>query len=185
MELLNAVNTVLPYLGEHVVTQVEGARHPTVDLIVSAIERQRVSLLSNGWWFNEMFLTLNVNTDGQIEVPENTLEIYGIDCNVVPQGEKFFDLDNGTFYFTKPIKIKALMDWEFEDLPNPAALYITYMAGVEVYTADLGAENAIQVMQNYATRNYGLLMQSHLRNKKLNSVQQARRRSSYSWLRRR
>lgn len=185
MELLTAVNTVLPYLGEHIVTQVEGSRHPTVDLIVSAIDRQRLSLLASGWWFNEMFLTIPVNTDGEIDVPGHTLEVFGIDCNVVPRGQRFFNLMNGSFQFTKPITVKILTDWEFEQLPDTAALYVTYMAGVEVYTADLGVENAIQVMQSYANQNIALLRQSDLRNRRYNSVRKARSRSSYSWLRQR
>lgn len=72
MKLLDAVNTVLPYLGEHPVTDLDTA-HPTVDLILAAIERQRSSLLAEGWWFNERTLTLPVNTAGRLMHPQRLL----------------------------------------------------------------------------------------------------------------
>ena len=59
MKLLDAVNTVLPYLGEHPVTDIDTA-HPTVDLIVAAINRHREAFLSEGWWFNEGTVTVEL-----------------------------------------------------------------------------------------------------------------------------
>lgn len=183
MELLQAVNTVLPYLNAHVITRIETTKHPTVDLILAAIERQRITLLTNGWWFNEMDLTIPVNTDGQIDVPKDTVTVIGLDCKVAIDGEKFYDLENATRYFTKPIKVRIYRDLPFNRLPPVGALAITYLAGIEVYTADLGAEDSLQIMQSFATTNMQLLRQENLRNRRYNANYNARQRSSYSWLR--
>lgn len=183
MELLQAVNTVLPYMGEHVITRIEGAKHPTVDLILAAITRYKETLLETGWWFNELHQVIPVNTDGMIEVPKDTLAAYGISHNVAVTGEKFFDLDNGTRYFTKPLEVKIIRDFEFNELPVTAALHIVYSAAIEVYTADLGAEDAIQVLSQLASTNKVLLDRQELRQRKYNSRTAARKYSSYGRLR--
>lgn len=175
MELLKAVNAVLPHLGEHVITRIEGTKHPTVDLITSAIERQRLTVLSEGLWFNEMKIQLLVNTDGQIDVPVDTIAVYGIDCDVEIDGEKFYNLDTGSRYFTRPIWVKLIRDIEFERLPINVALAITYAAGAEVYIQDYGAENSVQELQRMAERNWVLVHQENLRKRRYNTQKRARR----------
>jgi hypothetical protein len=176
MELLQAVNTVLPHLGEHVTTRIEGAQHPTVDLIMAAIERQRLTVLSTGLWFNELVVTLPVNTDGQIDVPYGTIAVYGIDCAVEIEGENFFDLLNGTAYFTAPIKVKLIRDIAFDKLPINVALAITYAAGAEVYLQDYGRENSVEELQRMADRSWVLVHQEDLRKRKYNTQRRARGR---------
>lgn len=174
MELLEAVNTVLPHLGEHVVTRVEGARHPTVDLIVAAIDRHRLRVLSEGKWFNELTVTLPVNTDGQIDVPTDTLAAYGGDCSVAILGDNFKDLRTGSMYFKNPITVKLVVDVDFDELPLNVAQYITYTAGAEVYTQDYGYEKSIPVLQQLASDNKILIHQEELRQRKYNSQKRTR-----------
>lgn len=185
MDMLEAVNTVLPYMGEHVVTRIEGAKHPSVDLIQAAIKRQQVTLLTTGWWFNELHLKLFPNPQGFIDVPENTLEAYGKNISVTLDGERFFNLDEGSRYFTKPLEVKIVRNVPFEKLPETAALYVTYKAAIEVYTADLGAEDVLQVLNNYANDNLVSFKELNLRQRKYNSKRTARQFSSYNRLRHR
>lgn len=176
MELLQAVNTVLPHLGEHVVTRIEGTRHPTVDLITAAIERQRLTVLSAGLWFNEIIVDLPVNTDGQIDVPYGTVAVYGVDCAVEIDGERFFDLLTGSKYFTNSIKVKLIRDIEFEKLPINVALAITYAAGAEVYLQDYGRENSVEELQRMADRSWVLVHQEDLRKRRYNTQRRTRGR---------
>lgn len=169
MELLKAVNTVLPYLGEHPVTRIEGAKHPTVDLILASIDRQRLSLLAVGWWFNRLDLTIPVNSDGRIDVPKDSIAVYGIDCNVELDGEKFFNLDTGSRYFDKPIRVEIIRDIEFPKLPVYAAQTVLYNAASEVYLADFGRENTVPELQSQAEYNMTNLKQEHLRKSKFNA----------------
>lgn len=183
MDMLEAVNTVLPYMGEHVVTRIEGAKHPSVDLIQAAIKRQKQTLLTTGWWFNELNLKIAPNIEGFIDVPENTLEAYGENINVSLDGERFFNLDDGSRYFTKTLTVKIMLDTPFERLPVVAALYVTYKAAIEVYTADLGGDDVLQILNNYAVENMTTLRETNLRQRKLNSKRTARQFSSYNRLR--
>lgn len=178
MELLKAVNTVLPHLGEHVITRIEGAKHPTVDLILAAIDRHRMTILSEGLWFNELTLTIPVNSDGRIDVPKDTIAVYGVDCDVEIDGERFFDLNTGSRYFDRPITVRIVRDVEFHKLPINVALCVTYSAGAEVYLQDYGRENTVPELQQLADRNTILISQENLRKRKYNSQRRTRKRIS-------
>ncbi|URQ05184.1 tail tubular protein A [Acinetobacter phage APK127v] len=180
MTLLEAVNAILPYLGQHVITRVEDSRNPTVSRIVAAIDRQRKSVLAEGHWFNEVpNKVLLLNTDKTIDAPLNTLAIYGNTKRVAKRGPKLYDIDNDTRYFTGPVKVKVIYDYPFEELPEYAAQYITYLAGIEVYVSDYGMENSIQLMTERKEANRLLLVQENMRNRKWNSNDAAMRRSRF------
>lgn len=176
MELLQAVNTVLPHLGEHVITRIEGAKHPTVDLILAAIERQRLGLLAEGHWFNELTLDIPVNTDGQIDVPKDTVAVYGVNCDVEVDGEKFLNLATGSRYFYAPIRVTIVRDVEFEKLPVNFALTVVYSAGAEVYLQDYGRENTVPELQLLADKSWIKVTQENLRKRKFNSQKRTRAR---------
>ncbi len=169
MQLLDAVNTVLPYLGEHTITYIEGNKHPSVDLILDAINRHKDTLLSNGWWFNEMTITLPVNTDNMIDVPVDTISAQGLDCYIALDGERFLNLDKGSRFFDNPITVKIFRDVPFDRLPATAALLVVYNAAIEVYTGDFGADNTLSTLSRLAEQNRVLLNQENLRNRKYNS----------------
>lgn len=171
MEILEAVNTVLPQLGEHIVTRVEGSRHPTVDLIVASIDRNRRALLARGWWFNEAKRTLTPNPDGTIAIPVGCISIYGQDCNVEVDGVNLFNLDADSRYFDAPIKVKVFYDKEFERLPYTVAMYITYLTATEVYTQDYGLDNTTQYLANVAQQHYDMMSQENMRKRKYNTSQ--------------
>lgn len=170
MKLLDAVNTVLPHLGEHVITSIETTKHPTVGLIVAAINRQTRALLTEGYWFNERTITLQVNTDGRINAPEKAIAIYGVDCTVSIEGEYLYDIEAGSYYFDRPITVKIIRDIPFEHLPEYAALCIAYNAGAEQYTTDFGVESAVGSLQALAEWNRQMLRQEERRNRKSNST---------------
>lgn len=179
MELLQAVNAVLPHLGEHTITRVEGAKHPTVDLILGAIDRHRLSILAEGLWFNESTVILPVNTDGQIDVPQGTIAVYGIACNVELDGERFFDLNTASRYFSTPITVRLVRDVQFNRLPINVALCIAYRAGAEVYVQDYGREggaDSTTELQGLANMNWVQVTQENLRKRKYNSQVRTRRR---------
>lgn len=183
MELLKAVNTILPYLGEHVITRIETTRHPTVDLIVAALNRSRLELLSQGWWFNEAHLVLPVNTDGMIDTPTGTLAIYGLDCNVSTQGTRLFNIWDNSKYFKAPIRVRQVQDTPFEDLPHLAATTVMYNALIEVYVSDFGVDATIQAMQMKHQQNEVLLKQENMRNRGYNSERNIYTRRSYRFIR--
>lgn len=176
MELLQAVNAVLPHLGEHVITRIEGTKHPTVDLITAAIDRQRLTVLSEGLWFNEVTVTLPVNTDGRIDVPAGTIAVYGVSCDIEMDGQRFMDLVTGSTLFTAPIEVKLVRDVEFNRLPINVALAITWAAAAEVYLQDYGRENSVEELQRMADRSWIMVHKENLRKRKYNTQQRTRGR---------
>lgn len=170
MELLEAVNTVLPILGEHIVTRVEGARHPTVDLITSAIERKRKAVLSEGWWFNTANRTLAPDTQGYIAAPASIIAIYGVDCPLEVGGSRLFNLETDSRMFEQPVTVKLIKDIEFDKLPYSCAIYITYLAAYEVYLQDYGLDNTAQALKMEANGYYQTFSQENMRKRKYNSA---------------
>ena len=81
--------------------------------------------------------------------------------------------------------MKIVRNVPFEKLPETAALYVTYKAAIEVYTADLGAEDVLQILNNYANDNLISFKELNLRQRKYNSKRTARQFSSYNRLRHR
>lgn len=70
MKLLDAINTVLPYLGEANVTSTT-ARNTTVQAVLQQIDTAKRTLLGTGWWFNRVKVTLYPGADGRIKAPIN------------------------------------------------------------------------------------------------------------------
>lgn len=95
--------------------------------------------------------------------------MYGIDCNVALDGEKFFNLDTGSRFFDKPITVEITRDIEFHKLPVYAAYNVLYLACAEVYLADFGRENTVPELQTKAAEQFILLKEEHLRQMKFNA----------------
>lgn len=165
LKILDAINNILPHLGEAVVTSVD-ARHPTVALIVQALTLARQSLLSEGWWFNEEQRVLYVNPDGLLPTPINLLALYSNTSTVLePRGEYIYNLSEGTGIFTPNASYSArlVVDLPFDQLPTYAALYLQYSAAITVYTQDFGVEKVISALGQSAAMAYNMLEQEELR----------------------
>lgn len=171
MKILEAINNILPHLGEAPVTTVD-ARHPTVALIVQALQQARQSLLAEGWWFNEEQRTLYADPVGVLYAPDNILAMYSeSDVDLEPRGEVVYNLSEGTSVFApnSTYAVRLVVDLPFEHLPHYAALYLQYSAAVAVYTQDFGVEKVVQVLSQQASMAYNMLEQEELRKRKYNS----------------
>lgn len=166
MDLLEAVNNILPYFGEAPITRVDN-KHPTVTLITSTIETVRKTLLAEGWWFNTRVVTLYPSSEGDMPAPDNAISIEGADGkNYELRGRAIYDLDTGSFLFNEKITIKVHEDIKFEDLPRTVAYWITCRAASKAYTMDFGIEDVIQEMQLREQEAYNKMLAEHLRKKK-------------------
>lgn len=174
MNLLTAVNNILPHLGENPVTTVD-ARHPTVAMIKDAIQESKTMLISEGWWFNERKITLYPSSEGEIFAPDRVLAFYPTDGQEVEiRGEKMYDLANGTYHFTKKVDAMIIDDLDFEELPTYAAHAVQYNAAHWVYTQDFGVESVVQYLLSHEMQALTLLRQENLRKRKYNSLKNNR-----------
>lgn len=168
LKILEAINNILPHLGEAPVTSVD-ARHPTVALIVQALTLARQALLSEGWWFNEETRTLYVNPDGLLPTPINLLALYSdTDTVLEPRGDYIYNLSAGTGVFTPntPYTVRLVVDLPFEHLPTYVALYLQYTAAITVYTQDFGVEKVVSALGQSAAMAYNMLEQEELRKRR-------------------
>lgn len=166
MDLLEAVNNILPYFGEAPVTRVDN-KHPTVTLITNTIDTVRKTLLAEGWWFNTRVVTLYPSSEGDMPAPDNAISIEGADGkNYELRGRAIFNLDTGSFVFTEKVVIKVHEDIKFEDLPRTVAQWIVYRSASKAYAMDFGVEDVLQEMQLREAEAYNKMLAEHLRKKK-------------------
>lgn len=168
LKILDAINNILPHLGEAPVTTVN-TRHPTVALIVQALDLARQSLLAEGWWFNEEQRVLYTDPEGHLQAPINILALYSnSDVMLEPRGEFIYNLSAGTNIFAigTNYPVRLVVDLPFEHLPSYAALYLQYSAAITVYTQDFGVEKVVTALGQSAAMAYNMLEQEELRKRK-------------------
>lgn len=166
MDLLKAVNSILPKLGEHPVTSVE-AKSPTLAVVLPQLEETRAALLLTGWWYNEWETTLYPDQAGGIAVPDGMLSFVP-DCRtrIIQRGPAFYNADNRSFKFDAPVTGKIIMDVPFEELPESAAQYVLYSALVVIYATDIGFENVVQIWSARAADSLATMEAEHLKQRK-------------------
>lgn len=174
MELLSAVNAILPFMTENTVTSLS-VRHPTVALILNRIEANRLLLLTDGYWFNEETRTFYPSPENQIAVPIDLLSMYPLDArlNYEMRGGFFYDLEKGTGTIPEKFIAKAIVDLPFNQLPSFAALAIQWRAAVEVYSGDFTVDTTTQLLKSNETEARGLLDREHLRKKRYSAMRSA------------
>lgn len=183
MELLRAVNLVMPKLGERPVTSLT-VRHPTLAVLLPIIEQTRRTALGKGWWFNEFDYTAYPNTIGEIDIGADALSFvpYKSDTAVV-RGQRLFNPTNLSYVFDAPVEGKVIQDVAFDELPESAATYVFNTALIEAYTTDLGVTQELQVWQSLAGMAWSDLLSEHLRQRKHSTRKSRRWRQLVSALR--
>lgn len=175
MKLLDAINKILPKLGEHPVTSTE-AKTPTLGVIIPQIETEIDDVLMAGWWFNEFPVDLYPNSEGQIVVPVDTLSFVPDrrSGSVVQRGELFYNGDTRSYTFTGKISGKLIQRLDFEELPESAAAFVFKSALVTCYATDIGLESVVQLWQGQANAASALMDAEHLKHKKYSIKQSPR-----------
>ena len=174
MKLLDAVNLVLPKLGERPVTSLE-VKHPTLAVLLPIIEQTQVNTLQRGWWFNEYEYTAYPNLQGEIDIGADALSfIPDYEGTAIIRGQRLFNPKTLTYVFDTPVKGKLINNVVFDELPEAAATYVFYAALIEAYTTDLGVTQELQIWQGLAARAWSDLLAEHLRQRK-HSTRKSRR----------
>lgn len=167
MRELEAINLTLEALGESRVMDVNTS-NPSAGLARSALARNRRGLLSTGYWFNVVEREIAPTADGFIKVPWNQLAVYDAcsDSKYGVRNGNLYDLVEQDEYFDSPVKIKVVLDLDFEDLPEHAAMWIANYTTAQVYLNDLGSDGNYANYASEAERYKSLVLREHLRNQK-------------------
>lgn len=166
MTLLEAVNLILPKLGEHGVTRLD-MKHPTLAIILPEVDNELNKLLAKGWWFNEFDYTAHPDPEGGIALGLDVLSFVPEEVNVaVQRGLALYNPVTLSYVFTAPVKGRVRQKVAFDDLPESAKQSVYYTALVNAFITDIGLTNEVQQWQAQAYASYSDLTAEHLRQKK-------------------
>lgn len=166
MELLTAVNLILPAMGEHPVTRVD-VKHPTLAVILPVVQSKIDNILLRGWWFNEFRYTLHPDIQGGIAMPDSTLAFIpdeGFEGTV--RGSRLFNSSTLDFTWAESVSGVLQIRLPFEELPESVANYVFYSALVQIYLVDVGLESVVGEWKQIAKEAEFLASNEHLRNKR-------------------
>ena len=133
---LEAVNTMLGYIGESPVNSIATATALPLSAALAKNILDEVSreVQSDGWQFNtiENFKLAQGIPAGTFQVPANTLQVDAVDrtYDIIQRGLNIWDRTKNTATFTVDtltVNMTFLLDWE--ELPEQARRYIAIKAG--------------------------------------------------------
>lgn len=170
MRELEAINLTLEALGESRVIDVNTS-NPSAGLARSALARNRRGLLSTGFWFNVVEREVTPTADGFINVPWNQLAVYnaGSDSKYGVRDGNLYDLMEQNQYFDSSVKLKIVLDLDFEDLPEHAAMWVANYTTAQVYLNDLGGDSNYANYAQEAERYKSMVLREHLRNQRFST----------------
>lgn len=183
MKLLDAVNLVMPKLGERPVTSLE-QKHPTLAVLLPIMEQTLQNTLQRGWWFNEFAYTAYPSGTGEIDIGTDCLSFVP-ECAgaAVVRGQRLYNPQTLSYVFDAPVKGKVIQMLLFDDLPESAATYVLYSSAIEAYATDLGVTQELQVWQTLASRAWSDLLAEHLRQRQFSTRRSRRWRELISAMR--
>ena len=180
MKLLDAVNLILPKVGERAVTSLE-VKHPTLAVLLPIVTNTRSSLLLKGWWFNAATYEAHPDSDGHIMLGASTLSfVPHRPDTAIALANQLYDPSTLNPVFTEKVVGDIVRDVPFDSLPESAAQVVWYTALVEMYATDIGMSQELQLWLTAAKDAHDTLMSEHLSNRRHNT----RARSQYRHLRR-
>ena len=122
---LTIVNSLLQVIGESPINEVDRS-NPDVLAALQVWEQFSNNEQAHGFWYNTETWTLQVNTDGKVYLPSNTLAVDTLDINYIKRGRKLYDLENHSFDFSAQdeVTVDIITAWEHDELPPIVFNYI-------------------------------------------------------------
>lgn len=174
MRLLDAINFILPKLGEHKVTSVD-VKHPTLAIILPEIEDATTTILGRGWWFNQFKTKLYPDAEGNINLGADVIGVTpDKQDTAVQRGNRMYNPLTLSYTFTEPVECTVTQYVPFEELPEVCAKYVQYTALIQVYVTDIGRTADVEVWERLAAEAESDLLAEHLRQKRYSTRRSAR-----------
>lgn len=175
MKLIDAINLILPKLGEHTVTRVD-TKHPSIAIILPEVENTLRQMLLKGWWFNEFEYKGMPDSEGYIFLGQDTLAFEPTDPTqfAVMRGQQLFNPQTVSYKWDRAVPGIVKQYVEFDELPESAAQFVFWAACVNAYATDIGLTQEVQLWQGQAQAAYGDMLAEHIRQRKY-STRQSRR----------
>jgi len=169
MKLLRAVNRILGELGEHPITSIEN-KNPSVAVILQAIGDVNYESQVRGWWFNQFDTTLYPGPEGNIQLPEGTLDWDFKDHPSVIRGDYLINPKNMSQDWNnagiRSVSGVITIYVDFEDLPPSFAEWVTAQAGIQAYTNDTGIDDVVSLFMQREQTALNQVMNDHVKAKR-------------------
>lgn len=169
MDLLTAVNRILPVLGERPVTSLD-TRNPTLAMLLPKIDTKLEDAIGMGWWFNTFNLTLYPDGAGGIAVPADTLAFTPDRVQAVARGLRLFNPVTMSYVFDGPVPGVLITRVPFNELPESAASVVWYSTLVDAYITDIGMESSVNEWRSQVMQAEARMTSEHLRNKRYSTA---------------
>jgi hypothetical protein len=144
---LEAINQVLGGIGETPVSSLANTGITDMALARQMLTNVSRQVQSKGWHWNtdpEYTLVPTLN-DKFINLPANALRVDTVRedsrTDVVKRGTRLYDRQNSTYQFERSLKVSLTTFLPFDELPEPAKVYITMLARRRYQEDQLGSSD--------------------------------------------
>lgn len=138
---LEAVNAMLRSIGEAPIASLVEIDVPDAEIALTTLRSVSREVQVKGWDFNtEEAYSLEVNEDGNVPVPTNTLSVDPTDQTkrYVQRGGRLYDRVNHTYTFTEAVEVDLILMLPFDELPEAARQYIYVRAARQFQDCTVG-----------------------------------------------
>lgn len=136
-----AVNELLANIGQDAVEDLENLP-PAALTALATLERIAEEFQEKGHWFNsDKAFPLTPDTDGEILLSDNIINIKGSSGRYMRREGKLFDLSRQSFYFDESVNCDVVTRLAWDDLP-PEARRLIIALSVEEFVENFPASSA-------------------------------------------
>lgn len=161
---IKAVNSILSATGDSPVSSL-GAEAGLETLAAEhRLDSDTMEVQGQGWYFNTFDRIYTPDSDGVVELPTNVMSISGPrNSRYSIRSGQLFDLLNDTNVFTGDVTLTITESLDFDDIPEPARLYIIALASRRYADRQLTDVSLSRQLSNDEGRAYAALRKAHLR----------------------
>ena len=153
---LPAINQILSSCGQAPVTTLD-TTNPDVAIAYDTLLQVSREIQAEGWTFNkEYHYEFTPNTDDEIEIPNNILQIKlsensaNMEYEGIRRSGKLYDKQNHTYKWkdiATPIECDVTWEFDWVDLPQPVQDFITARASALVSQRIIGDQTQYKMLQ--------------------------------------
>lgn len=175
VETLDVVNACLGTLGEAPLNTLE-TDHSFKAAALDKLNTANLDVQKKGWWFNTENIELKPDAVTKfIAVPQDVIklsaDVEGL--TYTTRGKRLFDVQNGTYEFTKSVCIQVVRVLPFADLPYHASSAIRDEAVLKFQQVYDGDATRYRELQGAAIVTRGELNAEEVRQRKANPLRGA------------
>ena len=149
---LQAVNTMLSFIGEAPVSSITGNIGTDVAVAKQILDETSLSVQNQGWFLNrDLEVTLTRDTNNKVPLETNCVALepsapYQYQYSYTIRNGFLYDLKNHTDVFTTaPVQVDKTMIQQFEHIPEYARRYITVKAARRFAARYIGADSLVKL----------------------------------------